>query len=368
MTFGGMRRSNSLEWHIEKVRTAWRRGNIRSAEGLKFWLTRILFLIGVSAFTFDPAHGAGAADRLVGIHSARVMSQSMPWIAQEAGLFKKYELDFRLVYIATSPSVTAAMLGGDAEIALVGGGGIIRAFVQGANDLLFIGGVKNFLTHSIVAKPEIKTPEDLKGKKIGVERFGSNPHYFAVQALRRFRIDPAKDTTLIQSEGAPETLTALLTGRLDAAAMTAPQDSIAVSRGFHYVIYGPDLRIPFAAAAFVTLRPEMSKRPQVLGRFMRAMAEAAKIMHTDQDFTYRILGKYLRLNDRKILDASYKGEIKVLEPKLDIKPEAVQAILDDVATVDPRAKKVSASDLIDRRYLQELETSGFFDKLWESKS
>jgi NitT/TauT family transport system substrate-binding protein len=356
-----------MKWYIEKVHTAWSKGNNRLAEGLKFWLTPTVLVIGLSAITFNPVHGAGAADQVVGIHSARVMSQSMPWIAQEAGLFKKYDLDFRLVYIATSPSVTAAMLGGDAEIALVGGGGIIRAFVQGANDFVFIGGVKNFLTHSILAKPEIKTLEDLKGKKIGVERFGSNPHYFAVQALRRFRIDPAKDVSFIQSEGAPETLTALLTGRLDAAAMTAPQDSIAVSRGFHYVIYGPDLRIPFAAAAFVTRRPEMSKRAQVLERFMRAMAEAAKIMHTDKDFTYKILGKYLRLNDRKILDASYNGEIKVLEPKLDIKQEGVQAILDDVATVDPRAKKVNASDLIDRRYLQELETSGFFDKLWEAK-
>src|ERR671918_1289564 len=77
---------------------------------------------------------AGAADKLVGIHSARVMSQSMPWVAQEAGLFKKYNLDFDLVFIASSPSVTAAMLGGDAEISLGGGEGPIRAFVQGASD------------------------------------------------------------------------------------------------------------------------------------------------------------------------------------------------------------------------------------------
>jgi NitT/TauT family transport system substrate-binding protein len=307
------------------------------------------------------------AEKLIGIHSARVMSQSLPWIAEEAGLYKKYDVDFRLIYIATSPSVTAAMLGGDAEIALVGAGGIIRAFVQGANDFVFLGGTKNILTHSIVSKPDIKVPEDLKGKKIGVERFGSNPHYFATQALRRLGIDPIKDVNFIQTEGAPETLTALLAGRLDAATMTAPQDSLAVSRGFHYVIYGPDLRLPFGAAAFVTRRPVMAKRAQVLERFMRAMAEAAKILHTDREFTYKILEKYLRLKDRKILDASYNTEIKALEPKLNIRPEGLQAILDDVAKIDPRAKEVNAGDLMDRRYLQELETSGFFDRLWEKK-
>ncbi len=94
------------------------------------------------------------------------MSQSMPWIAREAGLFKKHDLDFQLVFIASSPAVTAARLGGDAEIALTGGEGNIRAYVQGATDFVFIGAVKNILTHSILARPEIKRPEDLKGKKI----------------------------------------------------------------------------------------------------------------------------------------------------------------------------------------------------------
>ena len=334
---------------------------------LRVWFSATLFLFSLLPATFQPVHEAWAADRLIGIHSARVMSQSMPWIAQEAGLFKKYDLDFRLIYIATSSSVTAAMLGGDAEIALVGGGGIIRAFVQGANDIVFIGGVKNILTHSILAKPEIKTPEDLKGKTIGVERFGSNPHYFATQALRRLGIDPVKDVNFIQSEGSPETLTALLTGRLDAATMTAPQDSIALSRGFHYVIYGPDLRLPFAAAVFVTRRPEISRRAQVLARFMRAMAEAAKILHTDKEFTYKVLEKQLRLKDRKILDAAYNGEIKALDPKIDIKPDGLQAILDDVAKTDPRAKGVKAEDMVDRRFLDEMGKSGFFDGLWEGK-
>ena len=308
-----------------------------------------------------------AAEKLVGIHSARVMSQSLPWIAQEAGLFRKYNIDFPLVYIASSPAVTAAMLGGDAEIALTGGEGMIRAYVQGATDFVFIAGVKNVLTHSILAKREIKKPEELKGRKIGINRIGSNPHYFAVQALRQKGLDPGKDVQFIQSGGAPETLAALASGALEAASLTAPMDTRALALGFNYVIYGPDLRIPYAATTFVTLRPVIAKRSAVLGQFLRAMAEAAKIQHTDREFTYKVLGKQLRLTDRKILDAAYNGEIKVLEPRLDVKAEAFQAILDEISKVDARAKRVRAEDLIDRRYLEELQKSGFLDNLWGGK-
>ena len=318
------------------------------------------------AFVLAPV-GGSAAERLVGIHSARVLSQSVPWIAREAGLLQKYNLDFQLVFIASSPAVTAAMLGGDAEIALTGGEGNIRAYVQGATDFVFIGAVKNVLTHSILARQEIKRPEDLKGKKIGINRIGSNPHFFAVQALRQKGLDPTKDVQFIQSGGSPETLAALVSGSLDAASLNPPADTQAISQGFHYVIYGPDQRVPYVATAFVTLRPVLAKRTQVLGQFMHAMAEAAKIIHTDKEFTYKVLGKYLRVTDRKVLDASYNTEIKALEPRLEIRPEGIQGILDEVAKVDPRARKVKPEELIDRRFLEEMDKSGFFDRLWEGK-
>ncbi len=111
------------------------------------WLSCLLTLLGV-LISGLLLQGASAAEKLIGIQSARVLSQSLPWIAQEAGLFKKYNLDFSLVYIASSSAVTAAMVGGDADIALTGGEGMIRAFVQGATDFVFIGGAKNVLTQA----------------------------------------------------------------------------------------------------------------------------------------------------------------------------------------------------------------------------
>ena len=302
---------------------------------------------------------APAADKFVTIHSSRVMSQSMPWMAQEAGLFKKYNIDNEVVFIASSGIVTAALLGGDADMTVTGGIGNVIAYVRGSTDVAFIGGVKNTMTQTLVAGGNIKKPEDLKGKRIGVSRIGGNSHYFTIQALRRYNMEPNRDFSFLQTGGDPETLAALLTGGIEVANLTPPTDSQAIAKGYHYVVYGPDLKIPYAATAFVTKRSLLTKRGQVIGQYMRAMAETAKIMHTDKEFVYKVLGKYLRITDRNVLDSAYNAEIKVLEPRLVIKNEALQAILDEVAQTDPRAKKVKPQELIDNRYLDEMEKSGF---------
>ncbi len=310
---------------------------------------------------------AAALDKLIGIHSARVMSQSMPWIAQESGLFKKHNLDFSLVFISSSGIVTAALLGGDAEMTITGGVGNVAAYMRGSTDVVFVGGVKNTMTQTLVAGGNIKKPEDLKGKKIGVSRIGGNSHYFTIQALRRFGMDATRDVQFIQTGGDPETFAAFVSGQIDVANLTPPTDALAIAKGYHYVIYGPDLKIPYAATAFVTKRSVIAKRPQVIGNFMRAMAETAKLMHTDREFVYKVLGKYLRVTDRSVLDSAYNAEIKVLEPRLTVKAESLQAILDELAATDPRAKKIKPQEMIDNRYLDEMERSGFFDALWAKK-
>ena len=312
-------------------------------------------------------HAASAPDKLVGIHSARVMSQSLPWMAEEAGLFKKHNIDFNLVFISSSSIVTAALLGGDAEMTLTGGIGNVIAYVRGSSDVVFVGGVKNVMTQSLVAGGALKRPEDLKGKRIAVSRIGGNTHYFTIQALRRHGLEPNREFSFMQSGGDPESLAALMTGNVEAAALTPPSDAKALANKFHYVLYGPDLKIPYAATAFVTKRSVMAKRPQVIGNFMRAMAETAKLMQTDREFVYKVLGKYLRVTEKSVLDAAYNAEIKALEPRLAIKTEAIQATLEEIAPNDPRAKKVSPEELIDRRYLDEMEKSGFFDQLWAKK-
>src|ERR671939_558131 len=103
-------------------------------------LTLIAYLLSASTLR--------AAEKFTTIFSSRVMSQSMPWMAEEAGLFKKYGLDFHLVFVASSSIVTAALLGGDADMTLTGGVGNVVAYVRGSTDVVFVGGVKNLMTQS----------------------------------------------------------------------------------------------------------------------------------------------------------------------------------------------------------------------------
>jgi NitT/TauT family transport system substrate-binding protein len=296
------------------------------------------------------------------------MSQSMPWIAEETGIFRKYNLEFPLVYVGTSPLATAAMLGGDAQVMIDGGVGVVRTNVGGSGDLVFVAGIKNHLTQSILAKPDIKRLEDLRGKKVGVTRIGATTHYFAVQAFKRRNMDAGRDYQMIQTGGAPEMLAALLSGAIDAGTMSSPWDARAISQGYRYVVYGPDLRIPQVAVAFITRRSLIAQNLPVVSRFMRAMAESAKVLHTDKEIVFKVLSKYLRLDDRKVLDQAYNAEIKALEPRMELRLEAIQAILDDVGQIDPRAKKFKPQEFYDRRYLDELEKSGFMDKLWGGSS
>jgi hypothetical protein len=300
---------------------------------------RACFIVLVAAML--PTGILTAADRVNMIYTARVMSQAYPWIAQEAGLFKKYDLDVPMVFVTPGAPSVAAILSGDSEVAVIGAASITRPWVQGNKDPVFVGGIKSLLTHSVIAKPEIARPEQLKGKRIGVSRIGSNPHYFAVQALRHYNIDP-REVSFIQAGGAPETLAAL-------------------------VAQGPDLKIAYAATTFITRRTIIAKRGPVIGRFMRAMAEAARIMHVDREYTYKVLEKYLRVDDRKLLEASYNVEIKALEPRLAMKTEGFQSTLEEIAPTEPRAKAVKPQEMIDTRYLDEMEKSGFFEQIWGKK-
>jgi ABC-type nitrate/sulfonate/bicarbonate transport system substrate-binding protein len=330
-------------------------------------VTRQIFQGLLLAFVWLFAANAPAVEKFTTIYSARVMAQALPWIAEEAGLFKKYNLDHSLVFIASSSIVTAALLGGDPDMTMTGGVGNVIAFVRGSTEIVYVGSVKNLMTQNIIAGGNLKRPEDLKGKRIAVSRIGSNSHYFTIQALRRHNMEANRDYTFLQSGGDPESLIALLSGGVEVACLTPPTDAQALSRGYHYVIYGPDLKIPYTATAFVTKRSTLARKPQAMSLYMRAMAEASKIMHSDREFVYKVLGKQLRVTDRSILDAAYNAEIKALEPRLVVKPEAVQAILDEVAQSDARAKKVKPQELIDNRFLEEMEKSGFFDQIWAKR-
>ena len=108
-------------------------------------------------------------------------------------------------------------------------------------------------------------------------------------------MEAGRDYSMVQTGGAPEMFAALMSGSIDAGTMSSPWDARAIAQGYHYVVYGPDLRIPQVAVSLITRRTFIAQNSPILGRFMRAMAEAAKILHTDKDIAIKVLSKYLRI-------------------------------------------------------------------------
>ena len=214
------------------------------------------------------------ASTLTAFYTAPVASMAPMWIAKEAGFFKKHGLDVKLVFIASGPVGTASVLGSETDVGIIGGFAPLRAIVGGAKGLVIIGQSKNRITSKIVGKKEIASVQELKGKRLGIDRIGSNPDMFAQAALSRFHIDTFKDLQYVQLGDVGKVVAALKAGAIDAGIAGAPHDLFAQRLGFKVILDIALLKIPFAATVLMSGRDTVARKQPELTRFMRAYAEA----------------------------------------------------------------------------------------------
>src|SRR4030095_14311019 len=163
-------------------------------------LRKSLALLGIAfiACITSSKESRGQNQTLTAFYTAPVVSMAPMWIAKEAGVFKKNAVDVKLVFIASGPLGTTAILSGEVDVGIIGGFAPTRAITGGAKNLVMIGQSKNRMTGAIVGKKEIASVQDLKGKRLGIDRVGSNPDMFTQAALSRFQMDPLKDLQYIQ--------------------------------------------------------------------------------------------------------------------------------------------------------------------------
>src|SRR5690348_13851878 len=200
------------------------------------------------------------ASTLTAFYTAPVVSMAPMWIAKEAGFFKKQGLDVRLVFIASGPLGTTSILSGDVDVGVIGGFAPIRAIAGGARNLVIIGQTKNRMTGSIVGKKEIATVQDLKGKRLGIDRVGSNPDMFTQASLARFNMDPLKDLNYIQLGTIGQGVPALKAGTIDAVTTNPPHDLFAQRLGFKVILDITALKIPFAATVLLSARNTVERK------------------------------------------------------------------------------------------------------------
>jgi len=308
---------------------------------------------------------AKGQERLKIIYSQFTMTNSVTWFAREAGLFERHGLMADLVYVDSTPAVQA-LTAGQAPIATMSGGLAVGPYLNGL-DLVMRAGWNNLNSYQLITRPEIRKPEDLRGKVIGIGRFGAAADWGLRLILRKLGINETKDVQIIQAGGGgPATrLGAMEAKKLDATVLDSPQTVQARRLGFYVLADGVELGIPFLQGGLVTRQAYIRTHEDIVRRVVAAVVDAIHYAKTNREAALKIIQKYLRIQDRDALEDAYESFVIKQFPRAPyVSPAAVQTIFDLAAARDPRAKTADPQGFIDMRFVREIEQSGVIDQLY----
>jgi ABC-type nitrate/sulfonate/bicarbonate transport system substrate-binding protein len=279
------------------------------------------------------------------------------WIAYETGYFKKNNVSTELLYIPGGSTIIQAIISGDVKVANMAPPSAIGAWAKGFDLTLIASGVDQLL-ETVVTGPAVKAVADLKNKKIGVSRFGSLTDMALREALRLNKLNPDKDVTILQTGGEATRFAALTSGAIDGAMLSGDKKVQAEKMGFHVAIDLSQLPIYYPVNGVVASKKFVSSNPEVVENFLK----------TDKELSLKVLAKYLKINDRAILEESYEIYRPVYKKLPYGDKRAVKFALDQMGKELPDASKLNAEDFIDNGILAKLEKSGFIDQIYGESS
>ena len=281
------------------------------------------------------------------------------WVAQEGGYFKREGLDTELLYIGGGSLLIQSMLSGDVPLAYGPSVPVINASLRGS-DLVLIGNTGNSLVFSIMSRPEIKQPTQLKGKKVGVTRLGGSTDWALDAALKQWGLERGRDLIVIQTGGMPEGLAALTSGALDAVVLSPPSNFRAQKGGMHELADVGQLGIVFPNTPLSTTRSFIKSNRDTVLRFLRGFTQGLNRLRTDKEFSMKVLSKYTKGTDPETLAQLHQTYgVRYSGDRIPyVRAEGVEEILK--RTPGKEAREAKAGEFIDNSLLKELEQSGWF--------
>jgi len=243
----------------------------------------------------------------------------------------------------------------------LGGNGTIQAALQGA-DTVNVLMLVPLIPQSLVVTPDIKTPEDLKGKRLGVSRFGALSDLVIRRYLRKFRLDPAKDVTIVQIGGIPEQLAAMKAGAISGGSMSPPVLTAAKKAGFKEMADFESLDYKYPATVIASTKSFIQRQRAAALNFLRGEIDGIHAIRTQKNFAINVLKKYMRISDPEILEQGYQYALRFIQPRPFPTLNEVRAVLDEFKNL-PQAANAKPEQFIDLILLQDLEKEKFFDKL-----
>jgi NitT/TauT family transport system substrate-binding protein len=325
----------------------------------KLCLTVSLGFVLVAGFLSAALAQEKKLDKLrVGGGSAAAAQMGL-WLAKEARLYEKYGIAAEAISIPGSSLALQAMLSGDVPIIQLGGAASVRANLSGA-DTVIIAAVVRRLIFSIFSIPGVDKMEDLKGKVFGATRFGTLTEFAARFALQKFGIDPDRDITMVQTGGPPETVTALATGKVQAAVLPPPATLHARKLKLKELLDVSTLDGDFFVTGVVTTRRYLKSNEDIVRRFLKAYIEGVALARKDKGFAFKVMSKYFRTDDKEILEESYDS---VLKTNLAIPPypsaKGIAIMLQSLEKENPKARGAKPEEFYDSRLVTELDQGGF---------
>jgi NitT/TauT family transport system substrate-binding protein len=299
--------------------------------------------------------------------SAIAGSQAPFWITKEAGLFEKHGLDVTMIYVDGGSRATQAMMSGDVPIAQVGGNAPVVARLRGA-DVTLVGGLLNLLAYSMVVSPEIKRPEDLRGKKLSVSRFGSNSDYATRKILLKWGLRPDVDVAVLQIPGGqPARLAAIQSKQVHGMVAQPPVTNLARKFNMNIIADPEDFGGAYPTTPVAARISFIKDKRDTARKFTRALLEGIHVYKTQKEFSKKIIGKYVKTDDNEALEDSYQFFSRLVPQKPYPSIEAVKEALAELGEKDPKARSARPEEFVDMSLIKEFDDNGFIDALYKKR-
>lgn len=324
-------------------------------------LLYLAFLIFPLAFVGWPIRAAQGKTYFAYV-SDSPSSAVVYWVAKEAGLFSKHGLDVDLIFINGSTRGVQSLLAGDVKFSSSAGPAVINGRLAGG-DVTIISSLTNTLPYYIFGKPDIKSPEDLKGRSAAMHIPGTAPDFALRLALKGLGLS-LKDVKGVTVGGGPARVAAVASGQLDFTVGTEVEKIRGEKAGLKVIIDMAKLNIPFQFTCTIATKRMIRQNPETVRGVVRALAEAVHYYKTNKERTIRVMEKYTRGSSRDFLAAVWEAQSNLLVEDTYPTLEGLRDTLEIQATLDPKAAKAKAEDFVELRFVDELKKSGFIDKLY----
>jgi NitT/TauT family transport system substrate-binding protein len=320
-----------------------------------------LIALGFALIIALPA--VSLAQKLVVGYSGITAIQAPFWIIKDAGYFKQEGLDANLIYIAASSTMAQAMMAGEVAISTANSQAVVDTGLQGG-DLVAVGAIVNFVALYVITAPEIKTVQDLRGKPVGVTRFGATTDFAMRMFLKKYGLEPVRDVPIIQIGGVPELAAGLSNKSIYAAAMSYPMGLVAQQAGMKMLANLAKEGIPFLHQGLTTTGKFLRERRAQAKAFVRSYGKAVHFLHTRKEESKAILSRYTKVTDPGMLEGTLQYAYDFVEKIPLVKREAFQVTVDEIGKKNPKARQAKLEQFYDNTLVQELINEGFFASLW----